>query len=208
MKHSENLNELAIALAKAQGKMEAASKQKENPHFRSKYADLASVWDAIRGPLAENNLSVVQLPYSDEQGRVCLSTMLLHSSGQWIEASYFLDPSKKDPQGYGSAITYMKRYALTGMGVAPEDDDGNAASQRANGNGSGHAPNYGKITADQAQTIRDMLASSKGDVEKFCKYYRIGAIPDLSATDYESAIRNLNGKLHPKGEARPSIHEH
>lgn len=134
LKHSENLNDLAKALAAAQGAMEGASKDKVNPHFKSKYADLGSVWDAIRQPLAKNGLSVVQLPYTDEQGRVHVSTMLMHQSGQWIEASYFVLPTKNDAQGIGSVLTYMKRYALTGMGVAPEDDDGNAASAHASGN--------------------------------------------------------------------------
>jgi hypothetical protein len=130
LRKSEQLNDLAKALAAAQGMMEAAKKDKNNPAFgkASKYADLASIWDAVREPLAKNGLSVVQLPFTDEQGRVNMSTLLMHSSGQWIETSYCLLPTKQDPQGYGSAITYMKRYALTGMGVAPEDDDGNAAS--------------------------------------------------------------------------------
>lgn len=142
LRHSEQLNDLAKALASAQGAMEAAKKDKNNPAFgkASKYADLASIWDAVREPLSKHGLSVVQLPFTDEQGRVNISTLLMHSSGQWIEASYALSPTKNDPQGFGSAITYMKRYALTGMGVAPEDDDGNAASvAHTNGNGI-HAP--------------------------------------------------------------------
>lgn len=135
LRHSDQLNELAKALSAAQGVMEGASKDKTNPHFKSKYADLGSVWTAIREPLAKNGLSVVQLPYTDEQGRVYVSTMLMHSSGQWIETSYTLPATKQDAQGFGSAITYMKRYALTGMGVAPEDDDGEGAVRGANGNG-------------------------------------------------------------------------
>ncbi len=130
MKHSDSIGELAKALAIAQGEMEHASKDKINPHFRSKYADLGSVWDAIREPLTKNGLSVIQLPSMTDDGKICISTMLLHSSGQFVEASYALPPTKADPQGFGSAITYMKRYALTGMGVAPEDDDGNQASVR------------------------------------------------------------------------------
>ncbi len=129
MKYSEQLNKLAAALAKAQGEMENAIKGSLNPHFRSKYADLGSIWDAIRAPLSKHGLSVIQLPDMDETGVIRVSTMLIHSSGQFIEASYALPAMKNDAQGYGSAITYMKRYALTGMGVAPEDDDGNAASK-------------------------------------------------------------------------------
>jgi ERF superfamily. len=132
LKYSPQLNELAKALAIAQGAMEAAKKDKNNPAFgkASKYADLASIWDSVREPLSKNGLSVIQLPCMDEQGRVAVATLLMHSSGQWIEATYALAPTKSDPQGFGSAITYMKRYALTGTGVAPEDDDGNAATAR------------------------------------------------------------------------------
>lgn len=140
MMKSAELGSLAAALAKAQGEMEAASKDKVNPHFKSKYADLGSIWDAIRAPLTKNGLSVVQLPHTAEDGTVRVTTILLHSSGQFIEASYCLPATKQDAQGFGSAITYMKRYALTGMGVAPEDDDGNLASQRSNGGHSAPPP--------------------------------------------------------------------
>lgn len=135
MRRSETIAALAAALAKAQGEMENAAKDKVNPHFRAKYADLGNIWDAIRAPLAKNGLSVVQLPFNDETGNVRLTTLLMHASGEWIETTFYLPPTKQDAQGVGSALTYMKRYALTGMGVAPEDDDGNAATARQNGNG-------------------------------------------------------------------------
>ena len=133
MLKSEEINELAKALALAQGAMEGAKKDALNPHFKSAYADLASVWAAIRKPLSDNGLSVIQLPELDDAGNVRMVTMLLHSSGQFIEASYALPATKPDAQGYGSAITYMKRYALSGMGVAPEDDDGESAVKQATG---------------------------------------------------------------------------
>jgi len=130
---SSSLVELATALAKAQGEIESAKKDSTNPHFKSKYADLASVWDAIRGPLSKNGLSVVQMPtaYGSE---VSVTTLLLHASGQWIKSTLtMLVGDKATPQAVGSAITYAKRYALTSMtGVAPDDDDdGNAASGSA-----------------------------------------------------------------------------
>lgn len=129
METSDNINELAAAMAKAQGVIEGAAKDKTNPHFRSKYADLGNVWDACRKALTENGLSVIQTPHTDEAGNLHVVTMLTHSSGQWIRDTFTLPPTKADPQGYGSALTYMRRYALAAMvGVAPEDDDGNAAS--------------------------------------------------------------------------------
>jgi hypothetical protein len=127
---SEQINELAGALAKAQGKITGALKDSANPFFKSKYADLASVWDACRGALSENGLAVVQLTESDDSG-VYVITTLAHSSGQWMRSRLRLTPKDSTPQGMGSAITYGRRYALAAMvGVAQVDDDGNAASGR------------------------------------------------------------------------------
>lgn len=162
LKRSDELKDLAGALAKAQGVMEGASKDKVNPHFKNKYADLGSVWDAVREPLSKNGLAVLQLPFTDNQGRVAVSTMLMHSSGQWIEAAYALPPTKADAQGFGSAITYMKRYALTGMGVAPEDDDGNAATGK---NGNGHSDALPPLSRPQA----DDLSAANAQYAKACE---------------------------------------
>lgn len=129
MNHSELLNELGGALAKAQGQIQAAKKDSANPFFKSKYADLASVWDACRKPLSDNGLSVSQFPCEAENG-VAIETMLIHSSGQWISSRYTMPVSKNDAQAVGSAITYARRYALAAVvGIAPEDDDGNAAAK-------------------------------------------------------------------------------
>jgi hypothetical protein len=127
---SEQIGELAKALAAAQGKITGALKDSSNPFFKSRYADLASVWDACRGPLSENGLAVVQLTESDDAG-VYVSTTLAHSSGQWMRSRLRLSPKDSTPQGMGSAITYGRRYALAAIvGVAQVDDDGNAASGR------------------------------------------------------------------------------
>lgn len=121
---------LATALAKAQGEMEGASKDRKNPAFNSKYADLASVWDAVRGPLSKHGLSIVQLPCPAPAGEVGLVTTLFHESGESISQVFFMpvkDP--KNAQAVGSALTYARRYALMAVtGIAPEDDDGNGAA--------------------------------------------------------------------------------
>jgi hypothetical protein len=130
MERSESINELATALAVAQGVIEGAAKDSANPFFKSKYADLASVWDAIRAPLAENGLSVLQLP-SAEGPKVTITTMLAHKSGQWIQSALTVTAKEDTPQAVGSAITYARRYALQSVvGVAPEDDDGERAQGR------------------------------------------------------------------------------
>jgi hypothetical protein len=125
---SQDIGTLAGALAKAQGEMEAAAKANINPHFKSKYADLASVWEACRGPLSKNGLAVLQ-PVKADGARVTVTTMLAHSSGQWISESLTMTAQQNTPQAVGSAITYGRRYGLSSMvGIAPDDDDGNAAS--------------------------------------------------------------------------------
>jgi len=127
------MKELATAMAKAQAEIKAALKDSKNPHFKSSYADLTSVWDACRTALTKNGLSVVQIPGFDAND-VWLETMILHSSGESLSGRYPLRPSQQTPQGYGSALTYARRYSLAAMVgvVADEDDDGNAASQRGN----------------------------------------------------------------------------
>ena len=129
MNHSEQLNEIAGALAKAQAKIKSAIKSNTNPHFRSKYADLASVKDACSDALSGNDIAVVQA-HGFEGDRFVLTTRLIHKSGQWLESVYLIKPVKEDPQGYASATTYARRIALSSMVgvVADEDDDGNAAS--------------------------------------------------------------------------------
>ena len=125
------MKELASALAKAQGMMKAAIKDSTNPHFKSKYADLTSVWEACRDALTKNGLSVVQSTDFDGD-TVWIETILLHSSGEHIKGRYPLRPQQQTPQGYGSAISYARRYALAAMvGVVSDDDDGNEASKPA-----------------------------------------------------------------------------
>jgi hypothetical protein len=130
MNKSESVAGLAAALAKAQGQMKGAIKDSANPFFKSKYADLASVVEAIRAAFSANGLSYIQTVEPSEKDEVRVETTLLHSSGEWISCGVLSLPvSKVDAQGYGSALTYARRYSLSAaVGVAPEDDDGNAAS--------------------------------------------------------------------------------
>jgi hypothetical protein len=128
MNTSETINEIAGALAKAQGAMKPAVKDANNPHFKSKYADLASNVEAARAPLADNGIAVLQEATTGERG-ISVATRLVHSSGQWIAFDPLTVPlSKQDAHGVGSALTYARRYALgAALGLVAEDDDGNAA---------------------------------------------------------------------------------
>ena len=133
MNKSENINELATALAKAQGAMRFAIKDANNPFFKSKYADLSSVVEAIRDSLAGNGLSYMQHLHPSEKHEVVVETVILHASGQWISCGTVAIPvNKNDAQGYGSALTYARRYSLSAaVGVVADDDDGNAAAAAA-----------------------------------------------------------------------------
>lgn len=130
MNKSESIKELAAALAQAQPKIEGAAKDKTNPHFKSQYATLSSVADALAGPLKSHNLAYVQIAH-DREHAAAVETIILHVSGEWLGCGVVAVPvSKVDAQGYGSAMTYARRYSLSAaFGVVPEDDDGNQASK-------------------------------------------------------------------------------
>ena len=131
MEMSQSIVEIAKALHAAQGEMSGAKKGAANPFFKSKYADLNAVVDAIREPFCNHGLSYSQFPIY-EDGSAGVTTILMHASGEWMRDSLTLPVVKKDPQAVGSAITYARRYALQSIaGIPSEDDDGNAASQPA-----------------------------------------------------------------------------
>jgi hypothetical protein len=128
MDKSESIKEIASALCKFHAQVGKVKKGNTNPFFKSKYADLASILDVIEEPLHENGLTFVQFPTNEHE----MTTMLMHTSGEWIKGSYVMTPTKKDPQGLGSVITYQRRYALgaiLGLNI-DEDDDGNEAIKK------------------------------------------------------------------------------
>lgn len=145
---SEQIDKLAAALAKAQAEIKGAVKDSANPFFKSSYADLQSVWDAIRQPLVSNGLCVIQTTATNAAGGLELITTLAHSSGQWIEGRCPANGVKQvkvrqgnevitvvepsiEPQAIGSALSYMRRYSLAAIvGVYQTDDDGEAAQAR------------------------------------------------------------------------------
>lgn len=145
MERSEILTDLTTALAKAQGEIKSAAKDSTNPHFRSKYADLAAVVDAYREPFARHGLALTQHPSVTEAG-VAVTSMLTHASGQWISSTLTMPLAQATPQAVGSAITYARRYsAMAIAGIASEDDDAEAATAPYRG-GPSSTPNV-KATA-------------------------------------------------------------
>lgn len=131
MNTSDTIAKIAKALSVAQSQMTGAVKDSKNPFFKSDYSDLASVMKAVSKPFADNELCFIQSPgFSD--GLITVTTRIIHSSGEWLEGTTCLPPTKNDAQGYGSAITYAKRYGLQSMaGVPSVDDDGQAAVKHA-----------------------------------------------------------------------------
>jgi len=129
MKTSDSISKISAALLTAQRAISFASKDKTNPHFKNKYADLPAVIDAIKPALNEAGIAFMQTPSPSEPGTLALTTRLVHESGEWMEDTATLPLPKNDPQGYGSAMTYARRYALAAMtGLYQDDDDGNAAA--------------------------------------------------------------------------------
>jgi hypothetical protein len=145
------MKEIASALVKAQKSFGPALKTSSNPHFKSKYADLAACVEAVIEGLNNNGIMLMQQCHETESG-VTVETLFIHESGETFSAGKLHVPaSKNDPQGYGSALTYARRYSLmAACGIAPEDDDGNAASKPK-------APQQltENAVADFAATIKD-----------------------------------------------------
>ena len=125
MEQSQTISEIAKALSKFQAEVTNVKKDGINPFFRSKYATLENVLDTIRNPLTKNGLSFSQFPTGENE----LTTILLHTSGEWLKSTTKMTPKDATPQGQGSAITYMRRYAISAvLGVASEEDDDGAAA--------------------------------------------------------------------------------
>jgi len=178
MKTSEQINEISAALAKAQANIGGAVKSAANPFFKSKYADLESVWEAIREPLTTNGIAVVQSPSTEianGQTIVSVTTRFVHASGQWIEGVMSAIPAKADAQGIGSVTSYLRRYALASFAsVYQTDDDGNEAvghKTEKQSEGKWNIASIEKvITKDTLTAIKTMTLGQKAVVALFEKY--------------------------------------
>ena len=187
MKKSDTIGKIAVALCLAQKEIKGAIKDSSNPFFKSTYADLASVWEAIRKPLTDHGLSIAQLTDEHPEG-VVIETILMHESGEWISGRLYMKPIKNDPQGIGSAITYGRRYGLQAItGVCPEDDDGNKASGR-------DGVEVKSITEAQAESLRKLITESSADLTRFLAAFGIATIGDLPISRFEEAKKRLEEK--------------
>ena len=177
--------ELFAALAAAQGEIENANKNAANPHFRSKYADLAEVLNTIRPVFAKHGLSLIQSPGFDGS-MASVTTVLAHQSGGYMTSTASCVPAKADAQGIGSATTYLRRYSAAAVaGIAQEDDDGNAAA---------HNKPHAVVNTEQSATIRDLLESTASDTDKFCAAFGVESVDALPVAKYATAVAALNRK--------------
>jgi hypothetical protein len=187
MQKSDSIGKLAAALAEAQAQMRNPTKDRKNDYFDSKYADLAGVLDAVRGPLAENGLVVIQTIEDTTERGPTINTTMIHSSGEWISDGYTMPAPKKDPQGYGSCITYARRYALAAIcGVAQEDDDGNGAG--------GDEPKRKAPDARQAAQANAPKARTEEQYSSIIAGLTTLGIKEAAQPDL---VKKLAGKLSP-----------
>ncbi len=184
MERSDSIKHLAVALNKAQAEMSGAKKGANNPFFKSKYADLNSVVDAVRIPFAENGLSYSQFPVMDDN-RVGVETILMHDSGEFIASTLMLPTGKLDAQAAGSAITYARRYSLQSIaGIPAEDDDGNAAVK------GGQAKQVKQVDQAKLKQLQDLIVSKGFTVQQVCDTWKIQS---LTQTDLDTSIKTVQG---------------
>lgn len=205
MAQSETIGALAGALAKAQGAMGHAAKGNVNPHFKNRYADLASVLDACRAELSANGIAVLQ-PVRVEGKVVTVTTVLAHSSGEWMSCDVSSESRAPGPQEVGSVITYLRRYGLAAMaGVASDDDDGEAGSGRPKprregpeekqARQSGHHPSWADARAAFCAKLNEMGR----DYDAFARWCEDNDRPRPSAMDNADRAKALAFLASPKG---------
>lgn len=131
MKTSDSISKISAAILQAQRAIRFATKDAKNPHFKNTYADLPAVIDAVKPALNEAGIAFIQTASPSDAGSLALTTRLVHESGEWIEDTATVPLPKNDPQGYGSAMTYARRYSLAAItGLYQDDDDGNGAMKQ------------------------------------------------------------------------------
>lgn len=195
---------LHSAMAAAFGEIEAATKSANNPHFKSKYADIGAVIEAVKPALIKHGLFFTQHPHPSEEG-VTVETVLHHAGGESFSlGSLFVPANKRDAQGFGSALTYARRYALvTAFGVPTEDDDGSAAVKAGQGQRSSMvSPDQPSISDDDLTKLVALCeAVGGGQSALICKAYQVNTLPELTLSQGNAAINRLKEKLADKAKA-------
>lgn len=188
MIESEAINEIAGALAKAQGEIKNPEKTRVNPHFKSTYADLATGLDCIRPALSANRIAIIQATGINADG-VYLTTRLIHSSGQYLGCIYPVAASTADHQKLGAALTYAKRQALFSLVGVCGDDELDGEDAKTNG---------GPITEAQVADLRARIDAVGADEQAFLKYFKAGSLKVLPGAEFARAMSELNRKAAQK----------
>lgn len=186
---SDELGELFTALCKAQGELEIATHNSQNPYFRSNYSDLNAVVSASRPYLAKNGLSVIQRVMTKE-GKMYLYTRLCHASGQWMESVCPINPPKQDIQTLGSYITYLKRYnfaSCVGVVAAGEDDDGERAMSSSRAKEQIQTIRK-TISKEQLDVLREELEGEEELLKSILVGYGIDKLSDLPIEKFEKTL--------------------
>lgn len=194
---------LISALAKALPELESAKKNKANPAFKSKYADLGAVIEALE-PITKHGLWYRQHQHENENGAM-VETFYIHESGQEMSAgTVFMPATKRDAQGFGSALSYARRYGLQcAFGLATEDDDGNAAvrsTQAKAASSPAQTAPAGPISDAEWGIITDLIQQTNSDTKAFCTAFKIASVKELPAAQFDRARAMLNKKLAAKVE--------
>ena len=168
MKTSEQIDKIAPALIAAQAKITFATKDATNPHFKNRYADLPAVIDAVKPALNAAGIAFLQSPSPSDDGKLHLTTRLIHTSGQWIEDCAVCPLPKADPQGFGSAMTYLRRYSLASIcGLYQDDDDGEGARHDTAAATVAAAPKVEALaTKKQREDLELFLCGSAAEIAK------------------------------------------
>ena len=201
MKTSDSITKIAPALLKAQAAIKFAVKGDENPFFKSKYAGLPTVILCVKDPLNLNGIAFLQTPTQSDPGALSLTTRLIHQSGEWIEDTATCPLPKADPQGYGSAMTYLRRYSLAAIcGVYQDDDDGEGAKATTTPKRDPRRPDAPAPAREAIKTlasfegVKAIEAYAKNPVtaeivEKAQAYYKAKALTDLTDVQANMIIR-------------------
>lgn len=221
MNKSESIKELAKALNLAQAEMKGAIKDATNPFFKSKYADLESIWEAVKGPLLKHGLCVSQLTGQTTNGDPVVETLLMHTSGEWLMGQFPMVMKDVTPQSMGSAVSYARRYALAALCSLPQiDDDGEAAMTRdhsvikehkpvvsSNGNYNARGDRY--ISEKQAARFYAIAYKHGKNAIEANKWlnlmFKFNDASQILSNQYDQIINRIEGTATIQGEPPPII---
>lgn len=215
--HSLGIAKIADALSKAQSEFETVVKDSDNPYFKSEYADLATIIKATKTALSKNGLAIIQSPGAIVENKVLLTSMLVHSSGEWFRGETMMPMSKPDAQGMGSALTYARRYAYQSLvSVAGEsDDDGNAAAGKTQSDRGGKSTDKNEATGRNINTTQQRAfwaavktaGKTPDQVAEYFKSLNISETEQLLKIDFDTHMKWAVSPMKLPGDLTEKLHQ-